>query len=514
MTEEKQEAPKQVVAYIRKSSEDNKDGEAHKQLNSIEYQRTYVQEALKKYNLELAHSPFEDDKSGYEAFIRDGFNSMLTFLKEKKGFIDGIVCTETSRLARNFADGGMVLWYMQDGIINNIYTPSKIFTNSSSDQLMVAIEFAMSKKSSDDTGARTKLGMRSKAKNMRHPARRAILGYITDGPVGAKKWVIDKTIGPLVKECFEKFATGKYSFEQISEYAYQIGIKSIDKSSLTKKLSENTWRNRLIDGQYTGIFYSDGERISGDYEPLVDLNTFYEVQNVINGNQHPQKNRINYAYTKMIKCGLCGDMLSATNKKGITYYRCSKRRSPCKENHRWPYIPEKELEASLSKELGKIEIDQETWETARAFVIELNQPKKINLREEMRVLSGKIESEKKFQIELGRRRIKGEVLETDFNKLDNDSHKKEASMLNSLVKCKNIEHELDELMYEFLDNIKYVTKQFESSLPENKREMVDIFCENLVWKDKILGWDWKKPYFILAKQPKLSSVLPRQGSNL
>ncbi len=114
-----------VIAYIRKSSEDNEKGEALKQLNSIEYQRKFVSEAIKRYDLELVHTPFEDDKTGYEAFVRDVFNSMLDYIKEHKNEIDGIICTELSRLARNFADGGMILWYMQCGIIKRIYTPEK-----------------------------------------------------------------------------------------------------------------------------------------------------------------------------------------------------------------------------------------------------------------------------------------------------------------------------------------------------------------------------------------------------
>ena len=37
--------------------------------------------------------------------------------------------------------------------------------------------------------------------------------------------------------------------------------------------------------------------------------------------------------------------------------------------------------------------------------------------------------------------------------------------------------------------------------------MVDS-CENLEWKDGKARWDWTKPYFILAKQPNKSKVLP------
>ncbi len=89
-----------------------------------------------------------------------------------------------------------------------------------------------------------------------------------------------------------------------------------------------------------------------------------------------------------------------------------------------------------------------------------------------------------------------------------DSRCKEASLKNTLIKCENIIHELDELMYQFLDNVKYVTKRLKTTLLHNKRDMVNLFCENLMWKDEKVRWDWEKPYFILANQPKNSTVLP------
>ena len=37
--------------------------------------------------------------------------------------------------------------------------------------------------------------------------------------------------------------------------------------------------------------------------------------------------------------------------------------------------------------------------------------------------------------------------------------------------------------------------------------MVNIFCENLIWDEEKVRWDWKKPYYILANQPKNSRLL-------
>ncbi len=501
-----------VVAYIRKSSEDNEKGEANKQQNSIEYQRRFVKDAVEKHALTLVHAPFEDSKSAYEAFARPDFDSMLDYLKEHKNEVDGIACTEVSRLARNFADGGMILWYMQCGIIKRIYTITKVFTNSSTDQMMVAIEFAMSKKSSDDTGMRTMEGMLSKALTLKHPPRPAILGYKGEGPVGARKWIIDPVEGPLVKQVFEQFSTGNYTFEEIAEYAYSIGLRSKDSKSSGGKIAKNTWHGRLRDLQYTGVFEYKNNRIAGDYEPLIPSDLFYRDQEVINGNGHPKEKHITYAYSRMIVCGDCGGMLSGTHKKGITYYRCGKRKSPCK-GAKDKYVPEKLIEKFLMPEFKSFEIDQDTWKAARNYVVELNQPHALDVRKQIRILGEQIESETSMQTVLGRKFAESGYSKGEYDRLMKDSYQRETALRRTLIKCENIAHELEESMYGFLDSIKYLTERFEIAFPENKREMVDIFCENLIWEDEKLRWNWKKPYNLLLKHQKSSTMLPRLDSN-
>ncbi|NCN83136.1 MAG: hypothetical protein COU65_04755 [Candidatus Pacebacteria bacterium CG10_big_fil_rev_8_21_14_0_10_42_12] len=495
-----------VVAYIRKSSEDNKKGGANKQLNSLKYQKDFVNEARARYGLKLVHPIFSDDKSGYEAYLRDGFNDMMSYLKENKGKVDGIVCTEISRLGRNFADGGLVLWYLQSGVIKRIYTPTKIFTDSSSDQLMVAIEFAMSKKSSDETGQRTKQGMRSKAFNLKHPPRSAILGYKSEGQVGQKKWIIDPVLGEKVQSVFKQFSTGRYTFEQLSDYAFNIGIKS--KNSKTGKLSKNTLRNRLIDLQYTGIFEYDGERIAGEYEPLIDTKLFYRVQQIIKGNEHPKKTLMSYAYTGLVKCSFCGGNLSGTHKKGITYYRCAKRKTPCRGSDR-SYVREDDLEKDLLNAFKEIEINQDTWKAAKDYISVINQPQKADLRNEIITLKGKVEKENKNQIEFGRNFSSNDITKAAYKKLMADSNQRISSYEVTIEKCENFAIELDALMNQFIDNISDVVDRLKLAHSDNKKEFVDIFCENLVWSGEKLRWDWKKPYYYIAKVEKSSTMLPR-----
>ena len=105
----------------------------------------------------------------------------------------------------------------------------------------------------------------------------------------------------------------------------------------------------------------------------------------------------------------------------------------------------------------------------------------------------------------------------DFNKIEYDrlmahSNGELSRLRNTIIKSENIVHELESLMEKFLDNVKFVTKRLHMALPENKREIVDIFCENLLWKDGKLEWTWKKPYYFLSNRRKSSTVLPRWDS--
>ena len=145
---------------------------------------------------------------------------------------------------------------------------------------------------------------------------------------------------------------------------------------------------------------------------------------------------------------------------------------------------------------------------AREYVSEISQPQKIEIKKQIRQLNEQVSNEERMQIDIGRKFSSGEIEKTDYDRLVEDSVQKTASLRNTIVKCENIVAELDQLMQQFLDSIKYVTKRLRTACSENKREMVDIFCENLVWKDKKLTWDWKKVYYVFANQPKDSTMLP------
>ena len=78
------------------------------------------------------------------------------------GEADGILVWSLNRIARNPLDGGMIIHLLDSGVLKEIRTPSNIIKNDGNAKFMLQIEFAVSKKSSDDNSESVKRGNREK----------------------------------------------------------------------------------------------------------------------------------------------------------------------------------------------------------------------------------------------------------------------------------------------------------------------------------------------------------------
>ncbi|MCC7571638.1 recombinase family protein [Candidatus Micrarchaeota archaeon] len=498
-----------VVAYLRKSSKDNLSGEANKQLNSFSYQQNVVNDIINKNELDLKHPPFRDDHTGYYAFSRDGFHQMIKVIEDEE--IDGIVCYDLSRLARNFGDGGLILWYLQSGRIKSIYTYDKVFTDSHSDQLMVAINFAIAKNSSDQTSDKTKKGIKDKVITTGHPHYPPILGYLGSGKSGKREWIIDPEVAPLVRDLFESYATGTFNLNEITDYAYSIGLRSNTKKRT--RMGKNTIRNRLTDIAYTGVFLLEEERIAGKYTPIITPELFYKVQDVIQERSHPKSQHVDYAFSRMITCASCGGNVSGTMKKGITYYRCSKRKEPCKLM-KVPYLVESDFLDDFSEALKKIELVDKEWKQLREYVAELNNEDKGKYLQQATMAKSRVlEAEERLK-QIGVARMKKEIDKHTADLLSKDAKEQIKVYVLREQRYEKMAEEVEKRMKRFLDDLHHVANRFKSASEENQRTIVSVLCENLVWDGEKVRWDWKKPYYFIAKTDKKSKGLPREDSNL
>lgn len=123
-------------------------------------------------------------------------------------------------------------------------------------------------------------------------------------------------------------------------------------------------------------------------------------------------------------------------------------------------------------------------------------------------INEKIDYEKLQQVKTDRRYQDGEINKEVRDRLYKHSRGIERELKATYSKIENLHNEVNKLMDEFIDDIKQVLKRFTTASATNKRELIDIFCENFRVKDGKARFDWIKPFDAIALHASRSSLLP------
>lgn len=351
--------------YCRRS-QDRED----QQMLSIESQKRELILLAEKYNLEIVDVPICEDMSAYNRG-RPKFNKMIADIEAGKA--DGILTWHLTRLARNSADGGLIISLMDEGKIKELRTVEKTYSNTTDDKFMMNIHFAMAKKSSDDTSAFVKNNLKTKLEKGEYPGRvpypylnignnGVISGREFDGKKQAmleslgrplKRIELDPIEGHLMRKLFDLALTGGYNVTMLQEEAIKLGI--VGKFS-GKKLAKQTMLQWFTDIFYTGSFLHKGHIYIGVHEPLLTEKEFKELQNILFGMGRRKLTRQPYTFSSLIECIECGHRMSGEHQKGISYYRCPKAKGAEATCSNTKYLRQDALEKQVEEFLEQIQI--------------------------------------------------------------------------------------------------------------------------------------------------------------
>src|SRR3989344_2572038 len=330
--------------YARKST-DVED----KQVLSIEAQLSELRALAKKEGLAISEEFVEKRTAKMPG--RTIFNEMVK--KIQKGEAEGIICWKLDRLARNPVDGGQIQWLLQESVIKDIRTYDRSYSPTDN-VLMMSVEFGMANQFIRDLSANTKRGLRAKVKRGEFPGT-APTGYQND--VRKKSIVIDRKKGKIIKQAFEIYSRGNSRLEDIGNFLYQKGVKSLEGNRLHKDRVKYILSNPF----YYGHFSYGGEIHEGKHIPLISKKLFDKVQEVIKERGHPMKPRNEpKAFCGLLHCATCGMMITAEDKIKIqkngnvhkyAYYRCSKKSKVMKCDE--PQIRKEALLEQVSEILSK-----------------------------------------------------------------------------------------------------------------------------------------------------------------
>ncbi len=343
--------------YARKSTESDE-----RQALSIDSQVKEMLQIAEREGLRIIDIRRES-KSAKDSNKRPVFKELLHDISE--GRFNGILTWAPDRLSRNAGDLGSLVDLMDEKKLMGIRTYGQTFSNSPNEKFLLMILCSQAKLENDNRGINVKRGLRTRCEMGLWPTCPPT-GYFKEKRMDRKcETIIDEDRAPVIKQMFEKVAYDKWSGRKLYHwlkfdlnFRTEAGKKHLSLGNIYRIL-ENTF--------YYGTFEyprKSGNWYQGKHKPIITKELFDLAQEQIKNSQLVRKENIEFAFTKIMKCGLCGSGISATEKfkkqkngppKRHVYYGCTKARD---KNCKCGYINETDLIKQFEGLIDKIDINE------------------------------------------------------------------------------------------------------------------------------------------------------------
>jgi DNA invertase Pin-like site-specific DNA recombinase len=341
--------------YARKSTESEE-----RQVLSIDSQIKEMLQLADREGLEIVEMKRESH-SAKETGTRPVFNEIVEDLRAGK--YNGILTWAPDRISRNAGDLGKIVDLMDAGGLQEIRTYSQSFRNNPNEKFLLMILGSQAKLENDNRGVNVKRGLRTRCEMGLWPGV-APLGYMNQKHMDKKcQVVLDTERAPIIRQMFEKMAYEKWSGRKIYHWLrFDLNFKTPGNHNIAVGSIYRTLQNPF----YHGVFEyprKSGNWYEGKHEPIVTKELFDKVQEQLK-RDNIQRQSHEFAFTKLMVCGLCGSMISAEEKykqlkdgtvSKYIYYGCGRSKDRhCKAS----YLREEELIDQLVKLLDQLDFNR------------------------------------------------------------------------------------------------------------------------------------------------------------
>lgn len=376
--------------YARKSSEQD-----DKQALSIDSQIKEMMSIAERDGLEIVDVKREAHSSK-EVGQRPVYNELLAEIRQGK--FNGILTWAPDRLSRNAGDLGAVVDLMDQGLLHEIRTYGQRFGNNPNEKFLLMILGSQAKLENDNKAVNVQRGLRTRCEMGLWPSVPPT-GYLTHPDKDKKcEVIIDPHRAPIIKQIFEKAAYDGWSGRKIF---YWLRDEVRFKTKHGKPLTLSNIYIILKSSFYHGEFEypkGSGQWYKGKHETIISKELFEKVQEKLSSQNIVRVESKEFAFTRLITCGLCGSGICADEKfkkqqngniHRYVYYGCTKfkdKHCPC------GYIREEDLIEQLANVLDKVSLDEigmkdrirteiEQHQKFQASVLGKKTPEKIRIKE-------------------------------------------------------------------------------------------------------------------------------------
>ena len=482
---------KTYFAYIRVSTA--KQGE--KGVSLIE-QRDAIIRFAGRENLEISEW-FEERVTAAKQGARPKFSRMLKLLKQGKA--NGILIHKIDRSARNLRDWAD-LGELVDAGFEIYFANENLNLKSNSGRLSADLQAVISANFIRNLREETRKGFYGRLKQGLFPLP-APVGYLDIGKGKAKE--PDPIRAPLIIQVFEMYASGKYPLYDLLDEIKKIGLTN-------KKGGEirlNGLSYILNNPFYYGLMRINktGETFEGIHEPIITKSLFDNVQAILRDRTCKRVRKHDFLYRKMLKCPSCNYSLSGEKQKGHIYYRCRKKACPTIS------IRETAVEEYIKDLFEKITLNPNEQRVYARHLDELDQTIKINTQNERTSLCLQLEKVKKRKTRLTDALLDGILDKDSFNERNVQFINQKKKIEENLATLERKNGANIEKLREYGELLKSPYLQYNSSILEKKREILNRVTANRIINGKVPEFTWQLPYQTLAERVPLQNSTPRRG---
>lgn len=484
-----------AIAYARVSSREQEETGY-----SLDAQENFLNEYASRAGLEIAQV-FKVAESASGAKQRKTFQEMMNLL-DKQG-IKILICEKTDRLTRSRRDAVLIDEWVREDSERQIHFAKENFILTrdarANERLMWGLKVEMAQYYINNLSEEVRKGQKQKIQEGWLPTKPP-LGYKTIGDKGKKIHILDEVTAPFIKALFEKYATGLYSIEKLTNELYQEGLRSRTGGKVVK--------GRIHDIMFDPFYYGKIrwlEKIyDGQQEPLISKELFEKVGGISSSRTTPVYSTHSYVFKGLMKCTECNGTITWEVQKGIVYGHCSKYRACSKR----PYYKEMDLDGQIAKVFQTLQIKNKRLAGWIKQALQESHKGEVELR---------INTVKSLQNQLARIQQRLDNLYDDRldERIDTATYdSKSASMraerdsLDGEIKRHGVAGDKQK---EFAINIFDLSQRageiYARATLDEKRRLIKFVFESMEIDDGLLKFNYTKPFEILA-----SAVLETNGS--
>lgn len=418
---------------------------------------------------------FKDEESARTA-DRPEFQKLLEYCKQHSGKVSHVVVADLSRFARNTGDQATAMARLENMRITLVSVDEPNIDKTAAGKLCANLLGAVNQFYSDSLSERVRYRMAEAVKSGRF-VWRAPLGYRNVQNNGTKNLALDEERAPLIRKAFELLATGSYKPDAVLRAVNAMGLRTMRGNSLTPQSFSQMIRNPA----YMGWIHSGENKVRGNFEAIVDEQTFATVQDVINGKRVPiphRRDSEDFPLRGFVRCAKCDRPLTAGWAQGrakkYARYWCYNR--GCK----YVGISREGLEGHFVQLLAMMQPTAELIAMLPQIAESNWKQRSKRIEDEQRALQNRLNENKALNLRAIEARIKSELSAEDLAKFKEANEKSIAEIEEQLNSLKSERFTMEQLMQDASRSIMNLAKTWlEADLARRQEIQTGLFPDGL-----------------------------------